>query len=92
MFVGLAEHLAVDRVLVGAQRIDGRPAVVDNAVEEAELGRRSPQLSHADVDADVGQAALPCAAAQPRLQPGLQLLGAGLGVATQKLDSENAAE
>lgn len=76
MLVRLGEHQAVERVLVRAQRVDGRAAVVDDAVQQAELGRGPPHVSHADVDADVRQAALPPAVTQPALQ----LLGARLGV------------
>lgn len=76
VLVGLGQHQAVERVLVRAQRVDGGAAVVDDAVQQAELRRGPPHVSHADVDADVRQAALLPAGAQPALQ----LLGAGLGV------------
>ena len=78
VLVGLAEGQAVDRELVRAQGADGGAAVVDDAVQQAELGRGAPQVAHADVDADVRQAALP---APGPAQLGLQLLGGGLGVA-----------
>ena len=77
MLVGLAERQAVDGELVRAQRADGGAAVVDDAVQEAELGRGAPQVAHADVDADVRQAARP---ALHVAQLGLQLLRGGLGV------------
>lgn len=80
MFVGLTEHQAVERVLVRAQGVDGGAAVVDYAVQKAESGGGTTHLPHADVDADVGQAALPPAVTQS----GLQLLSTGLSVTEQR--------
>lgn len=79
VFVGLAEHQAVEGVLVGAQGVDGGPAVVDDAVQQAESGGGTPHLAHPDVDADVGQAARTPAVPQP----GLQLLRRGLCVTAE---------
>lgn len=76
MFVRLTEHQAVERVLVGAQGVDGGTAVVDKTVQQAEFGGGSTQLTHTDVNADIGQAAL-----LPSVtQTGLQLLSTGLRV------------
>lgn len=80
MFVGLTEHQAVERVLVRAQGVDGGTAVVDDAVQKAEFGGGTTHLAHSDVDADIGQAALPPAVPQS----GLQLLSARLSVTKQK--------
>lgn len=79
VLVGLGQHQAVERVLVRAQRVDRGTAVVDDAVQQAELRRGPPHVAHADVHADVRQAALPPAVTQPVLQ----LLGAGLGVTVE---------
>lgn len=80
MLVGLTEHQAVERVLIGAQGVHGGTAVVDNAVQQAELWGGTAHLAHADVDADLRQAALSPAVAQSSLQ----LLRGGLGVTEQK--------
>lgn len=79
MLVGFAEGHAVHRVLVGAQRVDGGPAVVDEAVEQAEFGRGPAQLSHADVNADFRQTAVSSHLAQASLQ----CLSAGFSVAAE---------
>ncbi len=79
VLVGLAEGHAVHRVLVRAQWVDGDPAVVDEAVEQAEFGRGPAQLSHADVNADVRQAAVSSHLAQSSLQ----FLSAGFSVAAE---------
>lgn len=83
VFVGLAEHQAVERVLVRAQGVDRGSAVVDDAVQETEFGRRATHLAYANVDADVGQAALPPASTQS----GLQLLCSGLSVTARRWES-----
>lgn len=67
-------------MLVRAQGVDGGTAVVDKAVQQAESGGRTTHLAHADVNADVGQAALPPAVTQS----GLQLLSTGLSVTNKR--------
>lgn len=52
VFVRLTEHQAVERMLVRAQRVDGGTAVVDDAVQQTELGGRTAHGAHANVDAD----------------------------------------
>lgn len=76
VFVGLVERQAVERVSVGAQRVDGGTAIVHDAVQQAEFRGGTAYVSHADVHADVRQAAL--WSAVPKL--GLQFLGGGLSV------------
>ncbi|KAG7244935.1 hypothetical protein INR49_024332 [Caranx melampygus] len=68
VLVGLAEHQAVERVLVGAQGVDGGTAVVDKAVQQAQLGGGTTHLTHANVDADIRQAGLPSVVTQSSLQ------------------------
>lgn len=68
MFVGLAEHQAVERVLVGAQGVNRGSAAVDDTIQQAEFGRRTTHLTHTDVDAYIRQAALPPAVTQSSLQ------------------------
>lgn len=84
VFVRLAENQAVERMLVRAQRVDGGTAVVDDAVQQAEFGGRTPRGAHADVDADFRQALLP----PDVTQFGLQLLGAGLCVTAHRQTAE----
>lgn len=86
VFIGLAQHQAVERVLVGAQRVDGGSAVVHDAVQQAEFGGGTAQLAHADVNADVRQAALLPAAAEF----GFQLFGAGLRVTERRRHKESS--
>ena len=84
MFVGLTEDQAVERVLVRAQGVDRGTAVVDKTVQQAEFGGGSTQLTHTDVNADIGQAAL-----LPSVtQTGLQLLSTGLSVTRQRYREE----
>lgn len=52
VFVRLTEHQAVQRVLVRAEGVDGGTAVVDDAVQQTEFGRRTAHGAHADVDTD----------------------------------------
>lgn len=66
-------------MFVGAKGVDGGSAVIDNAVQQAEFGGGTTHLTHANVDTDVGQAALMPATSQP----GLQLLSSGFSVTTQ---------
>lgn len=66
-------------MLVRAQGVDGGTAVVDNAVQQTESGGGTTHLTHANVDTDVGQAAL-----SPVTQSGLQLLSTGLCVTKQR--------
>ena len=68
MFVGLTESQAVKRVPVGPQGVDRGPAVGDDAIQQAEFGGGTPNVPHADVDADIRQAALPPAVTQSSLQ------------------------
>lgn len=79
VFVGLAEHQAVERVFVGAQGVDRGSAAVDDTVQQAEFGRRTTHLTHANVDAYIRQAALPPAVTHSSLQ----LLSSGLSVTRQ---------
>lgn len=72
-------------MLVGAQRVDGGTAVVDDAVQETEFGGRTAHVAHADVDADVRQALLP----PDVTQFGLQLLGGGLCVTAHKTNARD---
>lgn len=84
MFVGLVERQAVERALVGAQRVDRGSAVAHDAIQQAEFGGGTAHVSHADVDADVGQAAQPPAV--PKF--GLQLLSGGFSVTAQRRKEE----
>lgn len=84
VLVGLAEHQAVERVLVGAQGVDGGTAVVDKAVQQAQFRGGPTHLTHANVDADIRQAGLPSVVTQSSLQ----LLRAGLSVTRQKTERD----
>lgn len=84
VFVRLGEHQAVEGMLVGAQRVDGGTAVVDDAVQQAEFGGRTAHGAHADVDADFRQALLP----PDVTQFGLQLLSTGLCVTAHRQKAE----
>lgn len=80
VFVRLTERHAVERMLVRPQGVNGGAAVVDNAIQQAQFRGGATHLTDADVNADIRQAAVPPAAAQP----GLQLLGTGLCVASKR--------
>lgn len=84
VLVGLTEHQAVERMLVRAQGVDGGAAVVDDAVQQAQLGGRAPRGTHADVDADFRQALLP----PDVTQFGLHLLSGGLCVTAHRHATE----
>lgn len=86
VFVGLGQRHTVERELVGAQGVDGGAAVVDEAVEQAELGRGPSQLAHADVHAHVRQAAR----TPPPTHQLLQLLNARLIVTMETSTQELA--
>lgn len=53
VFVRIAEHQAVERVLVRAQRVHGGAAVVHNTVQQAEFRGRTTNVAHANVDTDI---------------------------------------